>query len=174
MALRSDAYGSAFFDGRIQYTEMGRLRLCRICATPHRVLRANLSSSPDSRGYKVVIQVRGTSTFEQCGRSAVLARHARDACRFETAVGPDAGDERQSVAEIFAKHGEAYFRAAEPLLGELSFDARFPTLLMGGVYATVLQRLRRDPLVVLQRRLSLTKKEKLLVVARRMLLPHFL
>ena len=33
---------------------------------------------------------------------------------------------------------ESYFRAAEPLLRELSFDARFPTLLMGGVYATIL------------------------------------
>jgi phytoene synthase len=83
-------------------------------------------------------------------------------------------DAMRRLIELQIERATSYFRAAEPLLGELSFDARFPTLLMGGVYATVLQRLRRDPLVVLHRRLSLTKKEKLLVVARRMLLPHFL
>ena len=60
------------------------------------------------------------------------------------------------------------------LIAELSFDARFPTLLMGGVYATVLQRLRPDPLVVLHRRIRLTKIEKLAVIASRLLRPHFI
>lgn len=68
---------------------------------------------------------------------------------------------------------EEYFRRAEPLIGELSFDARFPTLLMGGVYATVLGRLRRDPLAVLHRRVRLSKLEKLAVIARRLVRPHF-
>jgi phytoene synthase len=68
---------------------------------------------------------------------------------------------------------EGYFQAAEPLLKELDFDARFPTLLMGGVYATVLARLRRDPLVVLRRRLSLTPFQKVRVVGSRLLRPHF-
>lgn len=68
---------------------------------------------------------------------------------------------------------ESYFRAAEPLLRELSADARFPTLLMGGIYATVLGRLRRDPFVVLRRRLSLSPREKMMVVARRIFRPHF-
>jgi len=66
-----------------------------------------------------------------------------------------------------------YFRAAEPLIRELSFDARFPTLLMGGVYATVLQKLRQDPLVVLRKRLSLSAVQKVMVVARRVVRPHF-
>jgi phytoene synthase len=66
-----------------------------------------------------------------------------------------------------------YFRAAEPLIRELSFDARFPTLLMGGVYATVLAKLRRDPLVVLRKRLSLSRVQKLMVIARRLVRPHF-
>ncbi|HUP48840.1 MAG TPA: squalene/phytoene synthase family protein [Thermoanaerobaculia bacterium] len=68
---------------------------------------------------------------------------------------------------------EGYFRAAEPLLRELAFDARFPTLLMGGVYATVLAKLRKDPLTVVRRRLSLSPLQKVLVVGRRMLHPHF-
>jgi 15-cis-phytoene synthase len=67
-----------------------------------------------------------------------------------------------------------YFRAAEPLLGELSFDARFPTLLMGGVYATVLGKLEKDPLVVIRKRLSLSTTQKLMVVGSRMLRPHFI
>lgn len=71
------------------------------------------------------------------------------------------------------ERAESYFRAAEPLLGELSFDARFPTILMGGVYATVLAKLRRDPLVVLRKRLSLSTAEKLMVVGKRVVRPHF-
>lgn len=69
---------------------------------------------------------------------------------------------------------KSYFAAAEPLLQELASDARFPTILMGGIYATVLTRLEPNPLIVLRRRLRLTTAEKLLVVARRLLRPHFL
>jgi phytoene synthase len=77
------------------------------------------------------------------------------------------------LIEFQIDRAEGYFRDAEPLLRELDFDARFPTLLMGGVYATVLQRLRRDPLVAIRRRLSLSTAEKLLVVGSRLLRPHF-
>jgi phytoene synthase len=66
-----------------------------------------------------------------------------------------------------------YFRQADPLIRQLSFDARFPTVLMGGVYATVLEKLRRDPLVVLRKRLSLSRVQKLTVIARRLIRPHF-
>jgi phytoene synthase len=91
-------------------------------------------------------------------------------------------------AELFARRGSdavrrliefqidraaGYFRDAEPLIGELSFDARFPTLLMGGVYATVLEKLRREPLVVLRKRLSLSRVQKMRVVASRLIRPHF-
>ena len=44
------------------------------------------------------------------------------------------------LIEFQIERAESYFRAAEPLVRELSFDARFPTLLMGGVYATVLAK----------------------------------
>jgi phytoene synthase len=82
-------------------------------------------------------------------------------------------DNLRRLIDFQIDRAEGYFRRAEPLIAELSFDARFPTLLMGGVYATVLHRLRRDPLAVLHRRVRLTKLEKLGVIARRLLRPRF-
>ena len=79
----------------------------------------------------------------------------------------------RKLIEFQIDRAESYFRAAEPLLGELSFDARFPTLLMGGIYATVLAKLRKDPLVVIRRRVSLSPLQKALVVGARVLRPHF-
>ena len=79
----------------------------------------------------------------------------------------------RELIEFQIERAEGYFRAAEPLLRELSFDARFPTLLMGGVYATVLGKLKKDPLTVIRRRLSLSPLQKVLVVGSRVLRPHF-
>ena len=83
-------------------------------------------------------------------------------------------DAMRKLIEFQIERAMGYFRAAEPLIGELSFDARFPTLLMGGVYATVLAKLRRDPLIVLRKRLSLSRVQKIMVVARRLIRPHFI
>ena len=44
---------------------------------------------------------------------------------------------------------------------------------MGGVYATVLEKLSRDPLIAIRRRLSLSTLQKLAVVGSRVLRPHF-
>ena len=82
-------------------------------------------------------------------------------------------DRLRRLIEFQIDRAESYFRAAEPLLGELSADARFPVILMGGVYATVLARLRRDPLAVLRYRLSLSRVQKIIVVLRRIFRPHF-
>ncbi len=71
------------------------------------------------------------------------------------------------------ERAEQYFRGAEPLLKELTFDARFPTLLMGAVYARVLAKIRREPLAPLQRRVALSTGEKIRLVAARMVEPHF-
>lgn len=79
----------------------------------------------------------------------------------------------RTMIEFQIDRAESYFRAAEPLLHELAFDARFPTLLMGGVYATVLLKLKKDPLMVIRKRLSLSPLQKVLVVGSRMLRPHF-
>jgi phytoene synthase len=85
----------------------------------------------------------------------------------------DESDAVRSLIEFQIDRAEAYFTRAEPLLGTLKFDARFPTLLMGGVYATVLSKLRKDPLAVLRHRLRLSRAEKLMVIARRAIQPHF-
>jgi len=81
--------------------------------------------------------------------------------------------EMRQLIEFQIERAEGYFHAAEPLLEELEFDARFPVLLMGGIYATVLSKLRKDPLVVIRRCLSLSKLQKIAVVGTRMLRPHF-
>jgi phytoene synthase len=83
------------------------------------------------------------------------------------------GEAMQQVIEFQIDRAESYFRAAEPLIDELSLDARFPVLLMGGIYATVLGRLRRNPLVVLRKRISLSAPAKIAVVVRRLMRPHF-
>ncbi|MHB0971687.1 MAG: phytoene/squalene synthase family protein [Thermoanaerobaculia bacterium] len=79
----------------------------------------------------------------------------------------------RALIEFQIERAAEYYRRAEPLIRELDFGSRFPTLLMGGVYATVLERLRRDPFAVLHRRVSLSKGEKLAVIARRLLRPRF-
>jgi phytoene synthase len=79
----------------------------------------------------------------------------------------------RQLIEFQIARAERYFHDAEPLLRELDFDARFPVLLMGGVYATVLAKLRKDPLAAIRRRLRLTKLQKVLVVGSRVLRPHF-
>jgi 15-cis-phytoene synthase len=78
------------------------------------------------------------------------------------------------LIEFQIERAEGYFREAEPLLHELAFDARFPTLLMGGVYATVLAQLRRDPMRAVRERIRLSTARKLLVVGSRVLRPHFI
>lgn len=93
-------------------------------------------------------------------------------CRFGvTHFGPT--EEVRRLVEFQIDRAESYFRAAEPLIRELSFDARFPVLLMGGIYATVLKRLKRDPLIVLRERLSLSPLQKSAVVFARLLRPRF-
>lgn len=82
-------------------------------------------------------------------------------------------DRMRRLIEFQIARAESYFREAEPLLRELAFDARFPTLLMGGVYATVLAKLRKDPLLAVRKRLSLSPLQKVLVVGSRVLRPHF-
>jgi 15-cis-phytoene synthase len=82
-------------------------------------------------------------------------------------------EEMRNLVEFQIDRAESYFRAAEPLIHELAFDARFPVLLMGGVYATVLKRLKRDPLIVLRERLTLSPLQKSAVVFARLLRPRF-
>lgn len=72
-----------------------------------------------------------------------------------------------ALIEFQISRAESYFRKAQPLLGELDFDARFPVQLMGGIYAAVLRKLRRDPFAALGERVSLSKLGKLAVILSR-------
>ena len=68
---------------------------------------------------------------------------------------------------------EGYFRRAQPLLHELSFDSRFPTLLMGSVYSAVLRKLRREPEAALRIRTRLSTGEKIFVVGKALVRRRF-
>lgn len=71
--LRSDTYGDDRFSGRISQVALGDVRLARLEATPHRVVRTAGTNGPSDPGYlKMVVQHRGYSMFEQNGRRAVL------------------------------------------------------------------------------------------------------
>lgn len=78
------------------------------------------------------------------------------------------------LINVQIQRAAGYFQAANPLLEELSFDARFPTQLMGAVYATVLSRLREDPFLALGDRISLSRSAKLRVVARSLVRSEFI
>jgi AraC-like DNA-binding protein len=72
-SLVSPAYAGPQFDGRLVFSELADLRLCRIDATRHRVLRTPREVRRDDRGsLKVVAQLHGSASFEQAGRRVVL------------------------------------------------------------------------------------------------------
>jgi len=72
-SLKSDACGTEIFDGRIEYAEIGPLKLCKINSSPHRVTRTATAAQSDTRAYKVVTQFQGSSTFEQEGRRVLIS-----------------------------------------------------------------------------------------------------
>jgi len=71
--LKSDTYGDRNFDGRLELGDIGGLKLCRILASRHRVVRTPNLIRRDDRGYvKIVAQIEGAASFEQNGRKLVL------------------------------------------------------------------------------------------------------
>jgi len=74
--------------------------------------------------------------------------------------------EFRALMQFQIERAEKYFRDAQPLLRELDFDARFPTLLMGAVYSRVLFKIKRDIYAPLHRRTSLSFPQKVGVVLR--------
>jgi AraC family transcriptional activator of tynA and feaB len=71
--LRADPLGAATIDGHIDYATIGRLRICRIEVSRHRIIHA---TSWTRRGgtavAKVLFQTSGTSIFEQDGRRILV------------------------------------------------------------------------------------------------------
>lgn len=66
-----------------------------------------------------------------------------------------------------SERARSYFVRAQPLIGELDADARFPVTLMGSVYSTVLEKIDENPLAVLDRRIALSLPRKVGVVLSR-------
>lgn len=83
-------------------------------------------------------------------------------------------DDMRRLIEFQIERAAGYFREAQPLLGMLAFDARFPTVLMGAVYTAVLERLRRNPFAALHERIRLSTAAKVSVVLRRFVQRRFL
>lgn len=72
--LDSDAFGDNDFQGRIESGEAGALRLCRLQASRHRVVRTPPQIRRSERSYfKLVAQLRGRASFEQQGRQVWLS-----------------------------------------------------------------------------------------------------
>ncbi|HVT04496.1 MAG TPA: squalene/phytoene synthase family protein [Thermoanaerobaculia bacterium] len=80
------------------------------------------------------------------------------------------GREGDNVGRLIlfqVERARSYFQLAQPLLHELTFDARFPTLLMGSVYSSVLDEIEKNPFRVLRERISLSTARKIRVVLSR-------
>ena len=72
--LHTDALGDASFDGRLEHAALADLRLCRIVASRHRVVRTPALARADGAGeLKIVAQLAGAAWFEQ-GAQRVLLR----------------------------------------------------------------------------------------------------
>lgn len=71
--LRSDAYGDERFGGRLEYADVASVRLCRLTASRHRVVRTPDLIRKDDRGFlKLVVQLRGSAWFEQDSNKVLL------------------------------------------------------------------------------------------------------
>jgi AraC-like DNA-binding protein len=72
--LRSEAQTDGAFFGKIEYAMIGGVRIAKLTASRHRVVRTPSYARRDNDGFiKVALQIKGTSSFEQGGRTVVLA-----------------------------------------------------------------------------------------------------
>lgn len=70
----ADADAGAPFHGSMVHSNLGSLKLCRLSASRHRVVRTPDLIRQDNRGLlKMVVQVEGSAWFEQGGRKALLS-----------------------------------------------------------------------------------------------------
>ena len=75
--------GAQPFRGRIEYGDLAGTGLCRMTVTPHRFQRAlRADASLEANPLILVVQVRNSSHFEQCGRHGVLS--PSDWCLLDT------------------------------------------------------------------------------------------
>lgn len=78
-----------------------------------------------------------------------------------------------ALIEFEANRALEHFRAALPLLDEITPDSRFPVLMMGSIYSEVLRKVLADPFATLHRRVALSFPRKVFVVLRGLARPRF-
>jgi AraC-like DNA-binding protein len=72
--LRSDTQTDGSFWGKIEYASIGDVRIAKLTASRHRVVRTPNYARRDNDGFlKVALQMKGMSCFEQGGRKVVLS-----------------------------------------------------------------------------------------------------
>jgi AraC-like DNA-binding protein len=71
--LRSEASGDQTFAGKIEHCDVGDLRICRIVARRHRVIRKREGGHDNQDLLKVALQLKGSSYFEQNNRGVLLS-----------------------------------------------------------------------------------------------------
>jgi AraC-like DNA-binding protein len=70
--LRAEALSDGPFDARLAACDAGALRLLTIEAPPHRVIRDQAAKEPRHDGYKLLLQLGGTSEIRQRDASVCL------------------------------------------------------------------------------------------------------
>jgi AraC-like DNA-binding protein len=61
------------FDGFLEFGSLGEIKLYKLTVTPHRVMSSSDPSTQNMRGLvKAILQVRGTTHYEQMGRQVLL------------------------------------------------------------------------------------------------------
>lgn len=105
-SFRVDGYSGETVDGYIEKTHVGDLSVCRIEASPHRVTQ---HSAARGRGISVLLQVLGTSVFEQDGR------------RVEVSPGDCIAGDCSQTREILSTTGTTHFLILIPRRVALSY-----------------------------------------------------
>jgi len=74
--LRSETQADSSFQGKIEFAKISDVKIAKLTASPHRILRTPIFVKRDNNDFlKVALQIKGISTFEQGNRKVVLAPH---------------------------------------------------------------------------------------------------
>jgi AraC-like DNA-binding protein len=72
--LRAETQADGTFGGKLEYAMIGDVTIAKVTASRHRIVRTPIYGGPGHSDFlKVVLQIKGTSCFEQGGRRVVLS-----------------------------------------------------------------------------------------------------
>jgi AraC-like DNA-binding protein len=73
-SLRTETHADCSFQGKIEFATISDVRIAKLTASPHHVLRTPSFGKRDSNDFlKVVLQIKGISGFEQGSKKVVLS-----------------------------------------------------------------------------------------------------